>query len=153
MRLVIFTYFIFLTGCSSVINQSVELIDVKKLEPKQEKYKYALVHSRTKIFNEGVHSIPFIPYPHVDRDWIYFNNIKGKQCSPNIAFSLYDGKFDAPWLKEIKGCVVINNDSYKIDIYFRKFIDGKYVEGEWDPYRFNGVYQAPKPNKSLKQDK
>jgi len=147
MRFVAQVCFVFLVGCSSVTDQKVELIETVNLNPKPQKYKYVLVNSKTKLFNEGVHSIPFIPRPHEDRDWIYFNSIEGEQCAPNIAFSLHEGKFEPPWLKEIKGCIEINENSYRIDLYFRKAVEGKYVDGEWVPYHFNGVYQAPKPNK------
>lgn len=130
-----------LTGCASVSNQKVALVRLNESVPNSSDYRYALVHSKTKLFRDGVHAIPFLPSPHEDMDWIYLKVNSGKQCVPNIIYSNFENKFEYPWNSEIKGCIEITDTFYIIDIYFPKYENGAKVKNKWVPYDFNGQYK------------
>ena len=127
-----------LTGCSSVTNQQVDLIELKEKISDNSDFKFVLVHSKTKLFRDGVHAIPFWPSPHEDKDWIFLKSNRGKQCVPDIVYSNYEDKMYYPWNSEITGCVELSDAFYLIDIYFPKYEGGKKVKDEWVPYEFNG---------------
>tara|TARA_B100001063_G_scaffold155555_1_gene145141 strand:+ start:876 stop:1307 length:432 start_codon:yes stop_codon:yes gene_type:complete len=132
----------FLTGCASVSNQKVDLIQVNESISNSSDYRYILVHSKTKLFRDGVHAIPFWPSPHEDNDWIFLKANSGKQCVPDITYSNYENKFEYPWSSEIKGCIELTDTFYLIDIYFPKYENGKKVKDKWVPYEFNGQYRV-----------